>query len=455
MTLPNGVTTEYGYDAGSQLTSLTYKKDATVLGSLTYEYDQLGRRTKVGGSFARSILPQSLSAAVYNAANQQTSFSGQTLTYDLNGNLTSDGTNSYTWDARDRLVSITGPGVSAGFQYDALGRRSSKAINGSTASYLYDGLNMVQEQAGGASVNLLSGGVDEVFTRTDLGGTHGLLLDGQGSTLASTDAAGAFESEYTYDPFGTTTYSGAPSTNAQQYTGRENDATGLYYYRARYYSPRLQRFISQDPIGFGGGVNHYAYAANNPIKWSDPDGTKIIGVSVGGSAWGGTYYGGGGSGGTLYGYNTADGTLGTASSYGYFYPQPKSTDCAGPKQMVMPWPNTPSSDGKGYAFGGGAGIGLSGVLSNADNWDDLHGDFDTYLVGLGSVSFEFDLGQNNSGQTIWAFQASPKTGLGASLGFAHFKTTTPPDSIGTLQGLGSNLAADISKLYGGCYTGCR
>ncbi|MGE5894357.1 MAG: RHS repeat-associated core domain-containing protein [bacterium] len=54
--------------------------------------------------------------------------------------------------------------------------------------------------------------------------------------------------QYTYDPFGNVTISGEASDNPFQYTGRENDGTGLYYYRARYYSPDMQRFISEDPI---------------------------------------------------------------------------------------------------------------------------------------------------------------------------------------------------------------
>lgn len=59
-----------------------------------------------------------------------------------------------------------------------------------------------------------------------------------------------------------------------QFTGRENDGTGLYYYRARYFSPTLQRFISEDPIKFAGGLNLYSYVENNPIMDSDPFGLK-------------------------------------------------------------------------------------------------------------------------------------------------------------------------------------
>ncbi|MCI0614704.1 RHS repeat-associated core domain-containing protein, partial [bacterium] len=67
------------------------------------------------------------------------------------------------------------------------------------------------------------------------------------------------------------TISGAANTNSYQYTGRENDATGTFYYRGRYYQPVLQRFISEDPIEFAGGdINLYAYVINDPVNFIDP-----------------------------------------------------------------------------------------------------------------------------------------------------------------------------------------
>src|SRR6266704_4371028 len=93
LTLPNGVSLNYGYDAGSQLTGITYMLGTNTLGNLTFAYDLAGRRTGVGGSYARTGTPQAASAATYNANNQLTKLKGATLTYDANGNLTSDGTN--------------------------------------------------------------------------------------------------------------------------------------------------------------------------------------------------------------------------------------------------------------------------------------------------------------------------------------------------------------------------
>ncbi len=63
---------------------------------------------------------------------------------------------------------------------------------------------------------------------------------------------------------------GCSEYQSLQYTGRENDGNGLYYYRARYYSPVLGRFISKDPLGFAGGINPYVYASDNPINLTDP-----------------------------------------------------------------------------------------------------------------------------------------------------------------------------------------
>src|SRR5581483_9825432 len=153
------------------------------------------------------------------------------------------------------LTNISGPGLTASFQYDGVGRRKQKTVNGTATNFLYDKHNIVQELNGTTpTVNLLTGqGIDETLQRTDSGGAQSLLTDALGSSVALADATGAVQTQYTYEPFGNTTSSGAASTNAFQYTGRENDGCGLYYYRARYYHPGLQRFVREDPIGFKGG----------------------------------------------------------------------------------------------------------------------------------------------------------------------------------------------------------
>ena len=167
------------------------------------------------------------------------------MTYDLDGNTLSDGTNSYAWDARNRLVSANS-GV-ATFAYDPLGRRTAKTLLSATTGFLYDGPNAVQEQNGtGVTANMLTGGVDERFQRTDSTGSYSYLTDALGSTEALTDSNGNSDVQYSYGPYGSLSVTGS-TTNSYDYTGRESDGLGLHYYRARYYNPTTGRFISRRP----------------------------------------------------------------------------------------------------------------------------------------------------------------------------------------------------------------
>jgi RHS repeat-associated protein len=278
VTFPNEIVATYGYDNANQLTSLTYTLDETTLGTLTYTYDLAGNRTSVGGTWARTGLPSALSSAEYDAANRLTDWDSTSFTYDDNGNLTGDGTTTYIWNARGQLTGLSG-GASASFQYDGLGRRRGKTIASTTTQFLYDGLNLVQElnSGGTPTANVLTGlGIDETFTRALSGGTETLLGDALGSTIALADGDGDVRTEYTFDPFGATTTSGASSTNAAQFTGRENDLTGLSFYRARFYNPQLQRFVSEDPAGEIAGPNLYTYVGNAPTNWVDPLGLQQV-----------------------------------------------------------------------------------------------------------------------------------------------------------------------------------
>jgi RHS repeat-associated protein len=218
-----------------------------------------------------------MASTTYDAANQIATWGGVQFTHDANGNLTNDGVRGYTWNARNQLASLTGP-VNASFAYDAFGRRRSRTVTGTSKSFLYDEWNLVQELTGGtASANLLTGlNIDETFVRAEAAGASALLADGLGSTLEVADASGTLHTHYTFEPFGATTTVGA-SSNPAQFAGRENDATGLYHYRFRYYHPTLQRFISEDPIEFAGGdVNLYAYVGNGPTQFTDPLGLQVF-----------------------------------------------------------------------------------------------------------------------------------------------------------------------------------
>jgi len=365
----------------------------------------------MGGSFARSVSPQGVGSANYNAANQQLGFGSQTLTYDLNGNLTSDGTNSYTWDARNRLTAINGPAITATFSYDFVGRRTSKTLNGVNTTFLYDAFDVVREQSATMAASVLTGGLDEVFLRDDTAGTWSFLKDGLGSSLSLSDAAGTSQTDYSYTAFGQTASSGTESSNSSQYTGRENDGTGLQFNRARYYSPTLQRFISEDPLGFrGGDINIYAYARNNPLMFSDPFGQTTLQIGLGGTA--------------IYGIAGVTGSFGIvidgSGNVGWY-----------------------TEGGGGAALGAKASAGVIIHGSTGSDITKLAGPFNNASIGGGKViagSIDGFMG-NTDGENV--FGGGVTLGGGGGGGVTDFITDThihPLFNLGDLFGRGCEPA---------------
>jgi RHS repeat-associated protein len=118
-------------------------------------------------------------------------------------------------------------------------------------SQSHDGLDAIRERGGaGDAFYLRTLAIDEALARVDGTGTTTYLADLLGSTLALVDASGAPVTTYPYAPFGETAGAGTASPNPFRLTGREEDGTGLYYYRARYYDPGRGRFLGEDPIGY-------------------------------------------------------------------------------------------------------------------------------------------------------------------------------------------------------------
>jgi RHS repeat-associated protein len=188
---------------------------------------------------------------------------------------------SYEWNAEGLLSRVTKNGLEvARHKYDALGRRVEKVVGGTATTYTYDGEDIFQQIGGGFTTRFIHGpGIDEPLG-LDLAGTFYVAhADTLGSVYKLTSATGAVGFSQTFDAFGNPQIA---TVGGHSFTGREWDPeTGLYYYRARYYDPKIGRFISEDPIGFGGGINFYAYAYNRPTTLIDPFGLESGNINQG------------------------------------------------------------------------------------------------------------------------------------------------------------------------------
>lgn len=257
----------YTYDNIYQLTNVTYPDTSTT----TYNYDDVGNRTTTvdGGTTAYTT----------NNLNQYTKVATTNYSYDLNGNLTFDATNIYSYDSENRLISAQTPSHTAAYTYDPFGRRIQKAVDGVTTNYIYDGDQVISETTPTTTKYIYGPGIDEPITMQKGADTYYYHFDGLGSVTALTDSNGEVAETYTYDVYGNLTSSPSSLGNNYYFTARRLDPeTNLYYYRERYYSPLIGRFLQVDPIGYYGGTNLYTYVDNNPINYSDPMGLEKEGI---------------------------------------------------------------------------------------------------------------------------------------------------------------------------------
>lgn len=275
---PNGVTTSYSYDQADRLSRLTHANGIGTLEDFQYEYNSDDEITKITSLASATLAAQSKTVSAADAANRIAQIGAASFSFDQEGQITSKtdstGITNYQWDARGRLKQAALPnGQTVGYGYDALGRRSSRTANGVTTNFLYDGTDVAVDRENGVSkVEYLNGaGVDEKLRQTDIGiASYYFLQDHLGSTSALTNSSGALISQSQYEAFGASTGS---SLTRYGYTGRELDSlTGLMHYRARWYDPQQGRFMSEDPIGFDGGLNLYGYVGNSPMMYTDPSG---------------------------------------------------------------------------------------------------------------------------------------------------------------------------------------
>lgn len=293
----------YSYDAKYQL--IEYKVGQLISGSIpspvsssTYNLDPSGNWnsvTKNGVIENRS----------HNVLNQIISIDGLNLSYDSNGNLIDDGVRTYSYNTENRLTQVISKSdgqIILQCKYDALNRRIVKTTYSSAPKdthFLYDGrgfLILAELDSSSTIEKRYIWGPDLSGFKEGLGGIGGLvamedilnennslcLYNDKGNVHMLVDmSTDQVVAEYSYSAFGELlSASGvrAASNPFRLSTKYFDTETGLYNYGYRFYSSELGRWISQDPMGEGGGLNLYAFVQNNPINSLDPLGLFTITV---------------------------------------------------------------------------------------------------------------------------------------------------------------------------------
>jgi len=300
----------FSYDPLNRLVTATAASNAPAPYASNFgcwNYDAFGNRTSESMSTTpcgSSPMPM-ISWAHYNGNNQFTNTSQALggVAYDASGDVLNDGVNQYLYDGEGRICAVAStpmPGMTAmtGYLYDADGVRVAKgtistwscdpAANGfqTTNDYI---LGPGGEQVTEMGMNTTSGGgnvmtwqhtnvwaAGKLIATYDGDGLHFYFDDPLGTRRVQTDYAGVVERNCQSLPYGDgETCATTPTEHL--FTGKERDAeSGNDYFGARYYNPTTGRFLSEDPSGFGGGINLYEYADDNPTNETDPSGELPI-----------------------------------------------------------------------------------------------------------------------------------------------------------------------------------
>ena len=294
VTYPNATTATWDWDDASRLTRIRYANASSNFIDRVCTLDAHGNLTamEVNAGLLPTVSP-AVKRLTQNAADELTTIQTKTNpgvqnwttanpAHDDEGNLTSDGTQTYSYDYENRLVAVSSASASVTYYYAGDGTRMASEVieGGSTNTTIYvidhaDPLRrpLAELDASGGLIRRFVWGRGVVAQIESNGATYYFHHDGQGSTLALSDTNSVTTDQWFYSPYGETMSRTGTTTTPYQWCGGvgvRRTVHGLYFARHRYYHAGLQRWVARDPIGLAGGANLYAYGLNSPSLYYDP-----------------------------------------------------------------------------------------------------------------------------------------------------------------------------------------
>ncbi|ELR64591.1 hypothetical protein C942_02404 [Photobacterium marinum] len=266
----------YQYDQADQLVGI---KDSE-LGDTRYQFDELKQLiqcTQLNNDvpFTPDSFGNPCGEDIQIEADRLLKWQESQFSYDAYGNQSRvyrpSGHEQRQFNGLNQLTGVKVGGKYTQYQYDALGRRSTKITGHQCTDYLWDGDQLIGEHCNGEFTWYIyepDGFRPVVLIKKGL--VYYYHLDHLGTPLQLTDSQGNVVWQAEYSAYGKANLRVATINNPLRFQGQYFDEeTGLHYNRFRYYDPDSGRFIHQDPIGLLGGLNHYQYAPN-PVQWIDP-----------------------------------------------------------------------------------------------------------------------------------------------------------------------------------------